>query len=131
METLQGYTQTPVQTLDSLVVNQPQRFLPLAEEAKRFAEEIMKEQQAQQWASIPHEQLLSQSFTEQLMCIQTLGTLAPLHLAKQHLPNDIIDILERLGKADNIPFNQLYSIAENCADRYYKNMIKTFTSILK
>ena len=76
-ETLQGYIQTPVQMLDGLVVNQPQRFLPLVEEAKRLAEEITKEQQAQQWASIPHEQLLNQSFTKQLMCIQTLEALAP------------------------------------------------------
>ena len=38
METLEGYIQTPVQTLDGLVVNQPHRFLPLAEEAKRLAE---------------------------------------------------------------------------------------------
>ena len=29
----------------------------------------------------------------------TLEALAPLHLAKQHLPEDIIDILERLGKS--------------------------------
>ena len=44
---------------------------------------------------------------------------------------DIIDILECLGKADNIPFNQLYYIAENCADRYYTKVIKTFVSIIK
>ena len=40
-------------------------------------------------------------------------------------------ILERLGKADNIPFNQLYYITENCADCYYSKVIKTFISILK
>ena len=44
---------------------------------------------------------------------------------------DIIDILEHLGKVDNIPFNQLYYIAENCADRYYSKIIETFVSILK
>ena len=32
---------------------------------------------------------------------------------------------------DNIPFNQLYYIAENCADRYYTKVIETFVSILK
>ena len=32
---------------------------------------------------------------------------------------------------DNIPFNQLYYIAENCADRYYSKVIETFVSILK
>ena len=131
MEMLLGYIQTPVKMLDGLFVNQPQRFLPLVEEAKRLAEEIRKEQQAQQWPGIPHKQLLNQSFTEQLTCIQTLEALAPLHLAKQHLPEDIKDILERFGKADNIPFNQLYSITENCTDQYYTNMIKTFTTILK
>ena len=32
---------------------------------------------------------------------------------------------------DNIPFNQLYYIAENCADHYYTKVIETFVSILK
>ena len=32
---------------------------------------------------------------------------------------------------DNIPFNQLYYIAENCADRYYAKVIQTFISIIK
>ena len=36
----QGYVKTPLQTLDGIVVNQPKRFLPLAEEAKHLAEEI-------------------------------------------------------------------------------------------
>ena len=63
--------------------------------------------------------------------IQILEQLAPLELAKQHLPADIIDILEHLGKADNIPFNQLYYIMENCADRYYMKVIETFVSIIK
>ena len=36
----QGYVETPLHTLDGIVVNQPKRFLPLAEEAKRLAEEI-------------------------------------------------------------------------------------------
>ena len=111
-ETLQGYVETPVKTLDSLIVNPPRCFLPLMQEAKRLAEEIRKEQEAQQWAGIPQQQLLNQLFTKQLTSVQTLETLAPLHLAKQHLPEDIIDILERLRKADNIPFNQLYSIAK-------------------
>ena len=52
-------------------------------------------------------------------------------LAKEHLPGDIIDILERLGKADNILFNQLYYIAKNCADCYYSKVIETFITILK
>ena len=36
----QGYVKTPLQTLDGIVVNQPKRFLPLAEEAKCLVEEI-------------------------------------------------------------------------------------------
>ena len=39
--------------------------------------------------------------------------------------------MERLGKADNIPFNQLYYIAENCTDCYYSKVIETFITILK
>ena len=57
--------------------------------------------------------------------------LVPLQLAKEHLPGDIVDILERLGKADNISFNQLYYIAKNCADHYYSKVIETFVALLK
>ena len=32
---------------------------------------------------------------------------------------------------DNILFNQLYYVAENCADRYYNKVIEIFISILK
>ena len=32
---------------------------------------------------------------------------------------------------DNIPFNQLYYIAENCTDRYYSKVIKTFVFLIK
>ena len=39
--------------------------------------------------------------------------------------------MERLGKGDNISFNQLYYVAENCADHYYSKVIETFISILK
>ena len=55
----------------------------------------------------------------------------PLQLVKEHLPGNIIDILERLGKADHIPHNQLYYIAERCADRYYTKVIETFIALLK
>ena len=127
----QGYIETPLQTLDGIIVNQPKQFLPLAEEAKHITEEIRIEKINEQWAGIPCEQLLNQSFTDQLNSIQILEQLAPLQLAKEHLPGDIIDILERLGKADNIPFNQLYYIAENCTDHYYSKVIETFISILK
>ena len=74
---------------------------------------------------------MNQSFNNQLNSIQILEQLAPLQLAKDHLPGDIIDILERLGKADHIPHNQLYYIVENCADRYYSKVIETFMTLLK
>ena len=34
------YVDTPLQTLDGIIVNQPKCFLPLTEEAKRIDEEI-------------------------------------------------------------------------------------------
>ena len=123
--------ETPLQTLDGINVNQPKHFLPLAKEAKRIAEEIRIEKINKQWAGIPREQLLNQSFSDQLNSIQILEQLAPLQLAKEHLPGDIVDILERLGKADDIPFNQLYYIAKNCADHYYSKVIETFVALLK
>ena len=57
--------------------------------------------------------------------------MAPLQLVKEHLPSNIVDILERLSKADNIPYNQLYYIVENCADHYYSKVIETFVALLK
>ena len=103
----------------------------MAEEAKCLVEEMRIEKLNEQWAGIPHKKLLNQSFWDQLNSLQILEHLTPLELAKQHLPVDIIDILECLGKADDIPFNQLYYIAENCADRYYTKVIETFVSIIK
>ena len=50
----------------------------------------------------------------------------PLKAAKEHLPKDIINILELLGKADNILFNQQYNLAEDCVE-----VIKTLTQLLK
>ena len=127
----QRYVDTPIQTLDGIVVNQPKRFLPLAQEAKKIAEEIRIEKINEQWVGIPREQLLNQSFNDQLNSIQILEQLAPLQLTKDHLPGDIIDILKRLGKADIIPHNQLYYIVENCADHYYRKVIETFVALLK
>ena len=117
--------------MDGIYVNQPKRFLPLAKEAKKLVEEFQKEQITPQWAGIPPEKLLQESFVEQLNALQSLDQLAPLTAAKEHLPADIINILELLGKADNIPFNQLYNLAEDCADRYYMKVIKTLTHLLK
>ena len=81
----QGYVETPLQTLDGIVVNQPKRFLPLAEEAKRLAKEIRIKKLNKQWASILHEQLLNQSFTDQLYSIQLLEQLAHCNLLKNIL----------------------------------------------
>ena len=60
-----------------------------------------------------------------------LQQIAPLHAAKDHLPKDIITILERLGKVDNMPFDKLYYLVENCTDHYYTSVIKTFIEIIK
>ena len=127
----QRYVETPIQTLDGIIVTQPKCFLPLAQEARKIAEEIRIKKINEQWSGLPQEQLLNQSFNDQLNSIQILEQLAPLQLAKDHLPGDIIDILKRLGKADNIPHNQLYYVAENRADRYYSKVIETFTLLLK
>ena len=112
-------------------MNQPKRFLPLAKEAKKLVEEFQKEEIMSQWAGRPPEKLLQESFIEQLDVLQSLDQLALLTATKEHLPTDIINILELLGKADNIPFNQLYNLAEDCADRYYTKVIKTLTCLLK
>ena len=131
IESCQEYIKTPLQTLDNICIHLSKRFLPLAKEAKILAEAFKKEQAAFQWAAIPHEKLLQESFVEQLNSLQTLKQLASLKAAKKHLPKDIINILELLSKADNIPFIQLYSLAEECADRYYTKVIKTLTQLLK
>ena len=68
---------------------------------------------------------------EQLNSIQSLQQITPLHAAKEHLPKDIITILEKLGKVDNTPFNKLYYLAEKCVDHYYTSVIKTFVEIIK
>ena len=103
----------------------------MAQEARKLAQKIKAEEEASQWSGIPVEQLLNNSFTEQLNCIQSLQQIAPLHAAKDHLPKDIITILERLGKVDNTPFDKLYYVDKNCTDCYYTSVIKTFIEIIK
>ena len=49
----QRYVDTPIQTLDRIVVNQPKCFLPLTQEAKKIAEEIRIKKINEQWAGIP------------------------------------------------------------------------------
>ena len=68
----QRYVDTPLQTLDGIIVNQPKHFLPLTKETKRIAKEIRIEKINEQWAGIPWEQLLNQSFNDQLNSIQIL-----------------------------------------------------------
>ena len=131
IKSCKNYIKAPLQTLDSIYINQPKRFLPLAKEAKKLAQEFQKKQTASQWAGLPPEKLLQESFIEQLNTLQSLDQLAPLTAAKEHLPTDIINILELLRKVDSIPFNQLYNLAENCADRYYTKVIKSLTCLLK
>ena len=67
-----GYVNTPNQTLNGIVVQQPKQFLTLAEEAKHLVEEIHIEKLNKQWAAIPHEKLLNQSFRDQLNSLQIL-----------------------------------------------------------
>ena len=66
IEPCKDYTETPLQTLDGLYVTQPKRFLPLAQEAKKLAEELHKEEIASQWAGLPPKKLLQESFVQQL-----------------------------------------------------------------
>ena len=131
IEPCREYTDTPLKTLDGLYVRQPKCFLPLAQEAQKLAKELCKEEITSQWAGLPPEKLLQESFLEQLDTLQALDQLAPLTAAKEHLPGDIIDILSCLRKVDNIPFNQLYSLVEDCADRYYTKVIQTLMCLMK
>ena len=107
IEPCREYTEIPLKMLDGLYVAQPKRFLPLAQEAKKLVKELCKEEIASQWAGLSPEKLLQESFLEQLDALQALDQLAPLTAKKEHLPGDIINILSRLAKMDNIPFNQL------------------------
>ena len=79
----------PLQTLEGLYINQPSHFLPLAQEARKLAQKTKAEEEALQWSGILVEQLLNNSFTEQLNCIQSLQQIALLHAAKDRLPKDI------------------------------------------
>ena len=81
----EDHISTPLQILDGLYVNQPSRFLPLAQEAKKLAKKIKAEEEALQWSGVPVEQLSNNSLSEQLNCIQSLQQIAPLHAAKDHL----------------------------------------------
>ena len=49
----QRYVDTPLPTLDGIIVNQPKCFLPFTKEAKRIAKEIRIEKINDQWAGIP------------------------------------------------------------------------------
>ena len=103
----EGYINIPLQTLDGIYVNQPSRFLPLVQEAQKLAKKLKEEEKASQWSGIPPEKLLNESFTEQFNYIQALQQITPLHCAREHLPQDIIRILECLGKVECTPFNKL------------------------
>ena len=103
-----SYIQKLLQSLDRLYVNQSSRFLPLTTEAKRLAKKLEKEEQVSQWARI-----------------------SPLHCARDHLPQNIINILECLSKVDSTPFNKLYRLAQDCTDRYYSKAIQTLIELIK
>ena len=72
IEPCKDYTKTPLQTLNGLYVTQLKRFLPLAQEVKKLTEEFCKEEIASQWAGLPPEKLLQESFIEQLDTLQAL-----------------------------------------------------------
>ena len=92
----------------------------------------MKEEgEVSQWSEIPIEKLLNESFNEQLNYIQALQQITPLHSAREHLPQDVIRALKRLGKVETTPFNKLYYLAQNCADLYYVKVIQTFVELIK
>ena len=74
---------------------------------------------------------MQESFIEKLEALQSLDQLALVTAAKEHLPGDIINTLECLGKVNNIPFNQLYNLAADCADRCYTKVIQTLTHLMK
>ena len=112
-------------------MNQPSRFLPLVQEAKKLAKQLQDEHKASQWAGIPPEKLLEESFPEQLNHIQALKQLAPLHAARDYLPQDIIQILEILGKVESMPFDKLYHLAQDCADKHYTKVIETLIGLIK
>ena len=84
LSSCKDHISTPLQTLDGLYVNQPSQSLPLAQEAKKLAKRIKAEEEASQWSGIPVEQLLNNSFIEQLNGIQSLQKIAPLHSTKDH-----------------------------------------------
>ena len=78
IEPCREYTETPLKTLDGLYITQPKRFLPLAQEAQKLAKELCKEEIASQWAGLPPEKLLQESFLEQLDALQALDQLTTL-----------------------------------------------------
>ena len=86
LSSCKGYVQMPLQMLDGIYVNQPRQFLPLAQEAKKLATTLKKEQDTSQWAGKPPKKLLQDSFIKQLNATQALEQLAPLHAAREHLP---------------------------------------------
>ena len=75
--------------------------------------------------------LLNESFTELFNYIQALQQITPLHCTREHLPQDVIRILECLCKIESTPSNKLYYLAQNCADHYYTKVIQTFIELIK
>ena len=101
------------------------------QEVRKLARKLKEEEEASQWSGISIEKLLNDLFTEQLNYIQALQQIAPLHSTREHLPQDIIRILKRLGKVETTPFDKLYYLAQNCTDHYYTKVIQTFVKIIK
>ena len=127
-----GYVNTPIQTLNSIVVQQPKRFLPLAEEAKTFGRGNPHRKAKRAVGRDTTQKTFKSVFlgsTELFTNSRTIGTLGISQAASSRRHHRYTR--KSLGKADNIPFNQLYYIMENCTDRYYSKVIVTFVSIIK
>ena len=99
----------------------------MTQEAKKLAKKLKEEEEASQWSGITIKKLLNDSFTEQLNYIQAVQQIDPLYSAREHLPQDIIRILKRLGKIETTPFDKLYYLAENVQTA----IIQTFVEIIK
>ena len=120
LESCKEYVQTPIQTVDGIHVHQPCQFLPLAKEAKKLVEALKKEKHASQWAGIPHEKLLQESFVEQLNSLQILEQLVPL---KAFMPADI----QRAEAELKLMLEQLPGL-ESCKE-YVQTPIQTVDGI--
>ena len=94
LSSCEDHISTPLQMVDGLYISQPSHFLPLAQEARKLAQKIKAEEQALQWSGILVKQLLNNSFTEQLNCIQSLQQLLPFMQQRNTYPKISLQFLK-------------------------------------